>query len=116
VPKVVGKTQDEAIKLLEDANLKAEVISETSKTVEAGYVISQETEENAEVAAGDTVKIHVSTGTGIKQVTMTSVIGKKEDDAKKELEELGLKVNIVNEENTSKDNGIVLKQSIDTGK
>ena len=116
VPKVVGKTQDEAIKLLEDANLKAEVISETSKTVEAGYVISQETEENAEVAAGDTVKIHVSTGTGIKQVTMTSVIGKKEDDAKKELEELGLKVTIAYEENTSKDNGIVLKQSIDTGK
>lgn len=34
--------QDEAIKALEDANLKAEVIEETSKKVEEGYVISQE--------------------------------------------------------------------------
>lgn len=57
-------------------------MEETSKKVEEGYVISQETEANAEVNAGDTVKIHVSTGTGIKQVTMIDVIGKSEADAK----------------------------------
>ena len=115
VPKVVGQKQEEAIKTLEDAKLKAEVIQENSKTVEEGYVISQETPENTEVVAGDTVKIHVSSGTGIKQVTMTSVVGKKEDQAKSELEDLGLKVTIGYEENTSKDDGVVLKQSIDTG-
>ena len=115
VPKVVGQKKEDAIKTLEDAKLKAEIIEETSKTVEEGYVISQETEENTEVSAGDTVKIHISTGTGIKQVTMTSVIGKEEATAKSELEDLGLKATIVYEENTSKDNGIVLKQSIDTG-
>lgn len=69
--------QDEAIKALEDANLKAEVIEETSKKVEEGYVISQETDAKAEAYAGDTVKIHVSTGTGIKQVTVVSVIGQE---------------------------------------
>ena len=115
VPKVVGQKKEDAIKTLEDAKLKAEIIEETSKTVEEGYVISQETQENTEVSAGDTVKIHVSTGTGIKQVTMTSVIGKEEATAKSELEDLGLKVTVAYEENTSKDNGIVLKQSIDTG-
>ncbi len=115
VPKVVGQKKEDAIKTLEDAKLKAEIIEETSKTVEEGYVISQETQENTEVSAGDTVKIHISTGTGIKQVTMTSVIGKEEATAKSELEDLGLKATIVYEENTSKDNGIVLKQSIDTG-
>ena len=62
--------EDEAIQALEDAKLKAEVIEETSKKVEEGYVISQETEANSEANAGDTVKIHVSTGTGIKQITM----------------------------------------------
>ena len=46
---------------------------------------------------------------------MTSVIGKEEATAKSELEDLGLKVTVAYEENTSKDNGIVLKQSIDTG-
>lgn len=116
VPKVVGMKKDEAIEALEKANLKAEVIEETSKTVEAGYVISQEIEENTEVSAGDSIKIHVSTGTGIKQVTMISVVGKTEEQAKSELEGIGLKVTVGYEENTSKDSGIVLKQSIDTGK
>ena len=116
VPKVTGMSQDDAIKALEDANLKAEVVSETSKKVQEGYVISQEVDESTEVAAGDTIKIHVSTGTGIKQITMASVIGKTEEQAKSELEGLGFKVSIGYEENTSKDNGIVLKQSLETGK
>ncbi len=116
VPKVTGMSQDDAIKALEDANLKAEVVSETSKKVQEGYVISQEVAESTEVAAGDTIKIHVSSGTGIKQITMASVIGKTEEQAKSELEGLGFKVSIGYEENTSKDNGIVLKQSLETGK
>ena len=115
VPKVIGMKQDEAIKALEDANLKAEVIEETSKKVEEGYVISQETDANAEAYAGDTVKIHVSTGTGIKQVTVVSVIGQDEATAKKTLTDLGLKVNITYADSKS-DNGKVAKQSLDSGK
>ncbi len=116
VPNVKGKEREEAIQLLEEAKLKAEVIEETSKTVKENFVISQETEANTEAKAGDTVKIHVSTGTGIKQVTMIDVTGKKEADAKAEIEKLGLVANIGYNEDTSKDNGIVLKQSLDVGK
>ena len=116
VPKVVGMTEEEAVKALEDSKLKAEIIEETSKKVEEGYVISQETEANTEVNAGDTVKIHVSTGTGIKQVTMIDVTGKSEADAKSALEALNLVVNIGYSEDTSKDNGKVLKQSVEVGK
>ncbi len=116
VPNVKGKEKEEAIKLIEDAKLKAEVIEETSKTVEEGMVVSQEIEPDTEAFAGDTIKIHVSIGTGIKQVTMVSVIGQTEANAKKTIEDLGLKVNVTYEENTSKENGIVLKQSIESGK
>lgn len=116
VPKVVGMEKEEAIKSLEDAKLKVEIIEETSKKVEEGFVISQETEANSEASAGDTIKIHISTGTGIKQVTMIDVTGKKESDAKSTLESLGLVVNIGYSEDTSKDNGIVLKQNIELGK
>ena len=116
VPKVVGMEKEEAITALEDAKLKAEIIEETSKKVEEGYVISQETDAETEVFAGDTVKIHVSIGTGIKQVDMVSVTGKTEADAKKELEDLGLKVNVAYDEDSSKDNGTVLKQNIEAGK
>ena len=115
VPNVEGKEKEEAIKMLEDAKLQVEVIEETSKTVKEGYVISQETEPDSETFAGDTVKIHVSTGTGIKQVTVISVIGQDEATAKSNLENLGLKVNVTYKEATS-NNGKVTAQSIDANK
>ena len=115
VPKVTGMSQDDAIKALEDANLKAEVVSETSKKVQEGYVISQEVDESTEVAAGDTIKIHVSSGTGIKQITVIGVVGQDMENAKKTLEDLGLKVNVTYVSSTT-DNGKVSKQSIEDGK
>ena len=116
VPNVKGKSQEEALQLLEAANLKAEIIEETSKTVKEGYVISQETEPDEEAFAGDTIKIHISKGTGIKQVNVVSVIGQNEANAKTTLTGLGLKVNVAYEEDTSKADGIVLKQSLEGGK
>ena len=114
VPDVKGKSQEDAIKLLEDANLKYQIIEEESKKIEAGYVVSQETDANKKVNAGDTVVIHVSTG--VKKSSVPSVIGKSEDDAKKALTDLGLKVTVANDEDSSKENGVVLKQSVDAGK
>ena len=115
VPNVEGEKREEAIKMLEDAKLKVEVIEETSRTVAEGYVISQETEADTEVSAGDTVKIHVSTGTGIKQVTVVNVTGQNEADGKKTLEDLGLVVNVTYTDATS-DNGKITNQSITGGK
>ncbi len=115
VPNVKGKEKEEAIKLLEDAKLKVEVIEETSKTVKEGFVISQETAPDEEAFAGDTVKIHVSTGTGIKEVTVENVVGQDEIIAKRNLENLGLKVNI-SYTNSTTDNGKVTKQSIEPNK
>ena len=115
VPNVEGKEKNEAIKMLEDASLKAEVVEETSRTVEEGYVISQETDPDSEAYAGDKVKIHVSTGTGIKQVTVISVVGQDEATAKSNLENLGLKVNVTYQDSNS-NNGKVTKQSIEANK
>ena len=63
--------------------------------------------------SGDTVKVYVSTG--VKQITMEYVVGKAEKDAKSQLTKLGFEVNVIYEEDTTKDDGVVLKQSIDTG-
>ena len=114
VPKVIGMSEDDAIKALEKAKLKYQIVEEESKKIEAGYVISQETEQDSKVYAGDTVVIHVSTG--VKKSSVVSVIGKTEEEAKKALEDLGLKVTVAYEEDSSKDNGVVLKQSINAGK
>ena len=113
VPKVIGMTQEEAIEALEEAKLKAEVVEEYSEKIEVGYVISQETEEDETVNAGDTVVINVSKG--IELVEVPDVVGKTEKDAKKALEKAGLKVVVKTEEDSSKDNGTVLKQDVDPG-
>lgn len=116
VPKVAGKTKDEAQTELENAKLQAEIIEEISQKIQEGIVIRQEPKENTEVNAGDTVKIYVSKGNGIKQVAVPSVIGTEEQKAKEDLTSQGFEVNVVYEEDKTKTNGIVLKQSLDVGK
>ena len=113
VPRVIGKTEEEAIQLLEEAKLKYDIKEENSKKIEAGYVIEQETEADKKVNAGDTVVIHVSLG--IKKITTPSVLGKSEKDATKELKNAGFKVIVATEEDDLKKDDTVTKQSIDAG-
>ena len=87
----------------EKNKLKAEKIEETSKTIKEGIVISQETDANITANAGDTVKIHVSIGTGVNQVVMPNVLGKTEADAKSALEAKNLVVKVEYKENTDKE-------------
>ena len=115
VPKVVGMTYDEAVVELEKNKLKAEKVEETSKTIKEGIVISQEVEANSTANAGDTIKIHVSIGTGINQVVMPNVLGKTESEAKTILEGKNLKVNVEYNINAHSDNGMVVEQSIKSG-
>ena len=115
VPKVIGMEYSKAESALTEAGLEVEKVEETSQKVEAGYVISQEIDANTEVQKRTKIKIHVSTGTGIKKVTVTSVIGKSSEEAKKILTDLKLEVNVVEDEDTSKSDGVVLKQSVDPG-
>lgn len=115
MPKLTGLTKEEALEEIAKANLKADVTEETNKKVEKGYVISQDPAINTKLNAGETIKIVVSSGTGIKETTVPGVIGKKEEEAKNAITAANLKVEIVNEEDSSKETGVVLKQSKDAG-
>ena len=115
VPKVVGETEEDATTMIKNAKLNIEVNEEKSEKVEEGIIIRQEPSANEDVEAGSTVKVYVSIGRGIKQVEMVNVVGQDESTAKKALEDLGFKVKI-NYNETSTDNGKVIKQSIDEGK
>ena len=114
VPKVIGMKYDDAVATLEAAKLTVEKVEEASKTVEAGIVISQEIAANTTANAGDVVKIHVSTG--ITQVEVPSVLGKTEAEAKQILTEKKFKVEIKTTSDTSKENGVVVEQSVNAGK
>ena len=115
VPDVVGKTREEAEKLLEDAGLVAEITEENDEKVKAGIVLSQDIEDGETVNKGSTVKLVVSKGSGIVNVEVPSVVGRTEQEARNLLTEAGLKVNVVNDEDESKNDGVVLRQSKDAG-
>lgn len=115
VPKLKGLTKQEAEDAAEEAKIKLDFVEETSKTVEAGIIIKQEVDTDTEVNAGDTVKVYISIGTGIKQVVVTSVLYQEEATAKQNLEDLGLKVTVEYSEDKTRGNGVVLKQSISSG-
>ena len=114
VPKVVGKTEEEARTALEEQDLEVVVKEEFDKKVELGYVISQDVTPDTEVGAGSTVTITVSKG--IEEVVVPNVIGKPKDDAVKELQDAGVVISaILTEQDTTKQDGTVLKQSLDGG-
>lgn len=115
MPKVIGKTKDEAIAELKEYNLKANILEETSQEVQEGYITKQEIEQGTTIDAGETVTIYVSIGTGLKQVVIPSVVGKQLDIAQTTLTEAGLKVEIEYGEDTTKPNGQVLLQNIISG-
>lgn len=115
VPKLKGLTKQEAEEAAKEAKIKLEFAEETSKTVEAGVIIKQDVDEGKEVNAGDTVKVSISTGTGIKQVVVSSVLYKEEAEAKKILEQAGLTVVVEYGEDSSRGNGVVMSQSIKSG-
>ena len=114
VPKVIGMKYDEAVKALEEAKLEVEKVEEASKTVEAGIVISQETAANTTANAGDKVIIHVSTG--VAQAEVPSVMGKTEAEARTAITDKNLKVEVKYDSDTSKENGVVIAQSVNAGK
>ena len=115
VPNVVGKKKEEAEKELKDAGLVPEIIEENDEKVEAGIVLSQDPEDGENVNKGSKVKLVVSKGSAIVKVEVPSLVGKNEQEAKALLAEAGLKANIINDEDDSKNDGVVLRQSKEAG-
>jgi len=114
VPKVTGMEEGPAKEALEAEDLEVEVVEEFDKKVQAGVVISQDVDANTEVGAGTKVTITVSKG--LEMTTVPNVVGKGAEEAKKELQDAGLTVTAtLTEQDTTKDDGKVLKQSLEAG-
>ena len=110
---VKGLTQEEAVSQLEGLGLIVQV-EEAYDKEEAGKVIKQSVKANQEINAGETVTITVSKGT--EKVTVPDLNGKTEAAAKKEIKSAGLKLKTVaTTEDTTKDDGVVIKQSLEAG-
>ena len=94
IPDVTGMSEDEAKKVLEDAGLKKGKVSKGyCDSVAKGNVISSSPIAGASgYYKGDSVDLTVSKGP--EKVTVPDVTGKSQDEAKKALEDAGLKVEV----------------------
>ncbi|OMG18158.1 Stk1 family PASTA domain-containing Ser/Thr kinase [Actinomyces naeslundii] len=94
IPDVTGQSEDEAKKTLEDAGLKkGKVSKDYSDSVAKGNIISSSPIAGASgYYKGDSVDLTISKGP--EKVTIPDVTGKGQDEAKKILEEAGLKVEV----------------------
>ncbi|MDD2627344.1 MAG: Stk1 family PASTA domain-containing Ser/Thr kinase [Clostridia bacterium] len=108
---VVGKDYTVAKYDLEALELVPEFEFKTDDKVPENLIISQEFDKDAEIKAGDKIKIIVSKGNGKKKLLMPNVLTMSETVAKKTLQDLGLKVSVNYSEDASKSNGTVLTQS-----
>lgn len=110
VPNVQGYTYDDAVDELDRVGLKAEK-QEQDSSEPADTVINTNPSAGTSLDVGSTVTVLVSKG----QVSVPNVVGLSEDDAKKALEDAGLKVEVTEDPNASQPAGQVTNQSEPAG-
>jgi serine/threonine-protein kinase len=115
VPNVVGFSRNDAVSLIEQAGLVADVTTEANDSVPQDQVISQDPPGGQDAQPGDHVAIIVSEGPSSQP--MPEVRGDKADDAQKLLEDqYGLNVTQVEEtEPCAEPPGSVCRQDPDAG-
>ena len=113
VPSLKGLTEDAAKERLEDEDLKAKVVYETSDTVKSGCVIRQSIEEGQEVESGTTVVITISKAD--ERVTIPNVKGYSQYTATQKLKSVPLRVSVEETYSSSVAAGKVISQRPSSG-
>lgn len=111
VPKVEGMTKDDAIKALNEVGLGYRAVVQNSDRVSEGTVISQGTAAGKKVAKNTQIIITISGGKEIKNITVPSVTGKTESEARTALEADGFVVDVDYQYSSTVENGKVIKAS-----
>jgi len=111
IPKLKGKSQDDAEAAIEELGLKVgDIKRRFSSTVDEGDVISSAPTVDSKLAPGRPVDLVISKGA--EPVRLDNVVGQNQDVAKKLLEGKGLKVFILEQDyvDGSADPGTVIQQ------
>ena len=117
---VLGKTRDEATKILKEVGLEVQVKEEYSDDIQKDCVIKLENAGGEKISggeklpAGTTIVIYVSMG--IEQVQVPDLSGKTESEAKTAITNAKLKWKSTEKtSDSSKPNGVVVNQTISSG-
>lgn len=103
VPDVYGYEFASAETVLKGSNFGVKIEKEESDTVASGTVIRTEPAKNEMAQPGSTVTVYVSTSDAPKKVDVPSLMGLTISEAKKELEDAGLKLDTARTEYRSSD-------------
>lgn len=114
VPNLVDLTVTQAREELKEAGLVADVREETSADFAEDHVIRSQPGTGAKVSEGESIIVYVSTG--VDTITMPVVEGLSQDAAKKVLEDAGLTLGTVRQQNDPRAAaGTVLEASQESG-
>ena len=113
VPDVVGRSEAEAEKMIQDANLIVRHDSDYSSEVEEGDVISSDPKAGTEVEEGTEVTIVISLGA--EQATVPDLRNRTASEAESALADAGLSGSASEEYSDSVPEGQVISQGIDPG-
>lgn len=107
---VLGKTFDEAKAELYDMGLGIrEAGTQASEEYPEGQIVSQDIEEGKEVPKNSTVYVYISSGAG--SISVSSVVGISEAEARNTLTEQGFVVNTTQSSSDTVEEGKVVSQS-----
>ncbi|NLG21484.1 MAG: Stk1 family PASTA domain-containing Ser/Thr kinase [Actinomycetales bacterium] len=116
VPPVIGRTLEQAVPMIEDANLvAADPVMVYDETIPEGQVISVDPEEGAELKPDSEVTLTVSQGR--EPIEIVDVTGQPQDDAEEALSDAGFSVSIAPDRvfSDSVEEGRVVSQSPESG-
>lgn len=116
IPNVVGRTLDEAKRMLDEAKLTYTTEEKYDVEIEKGKVISQKPEYKMDFKIKEKSKIELVVSLGQKMITVPKVVGEEEAKARELLEEADLIVNVEEEFNKKIEKGIVISQDIEAKK
>lgn len=112
VPNFVGLKKEEAEKLLEKTSLKAEYTYQYSK-IEKDYIIDQSIDADTKITENLSITLTISQGE--EPITMPNVVGMEMEQAKKELEALGIQIEYSYQYSVENDVNKILNQSVEFG-
>ena len=116
IPNLIGKSEEDAKKMIEDYGFKVGSIKEKESHEEKGTVIGQDPSAGSEGKQGDTINITISDGSGKEMGDVPNVLGMSEENARKAIENAGFEVGDVSEGVSSAyDNGQVMWQEYNGG-
>ena len=111
VPFIQNLSENDAIKTLKEKSLIPQIVYVENSKTPKGYTIDSFPTAGAKATIGSTVSVYIANGERAGVVSIPAVLGKNESEAKSSLEELGLTVETVYDDESKAAKDTVISSS-----